>query len=215
MTKKDINSDKKDYAEDISEGSKEYYGDNYKVKFKVEKSKKFTKKMLEKLADGIENSYDIDAKKVKAAYRADVKVDVSGKDGFSWSEDTVTIVKIGGSWYVVLGSSTAMVVAAITNSFINYTVAKHLKNKSFSDFAKRSFISTGIAQFVDNLVFASIVSYHFFGWTLAQVLICSLTGAVAELLCEVVFSPIGYRVSQDWEADGVGQQYLNYAGLTA
>ncbi len=121
----------------------------------------------------------------------------------------------GGSWYVVLGSSTAMLLAALTNSFINHTVAKHLRNTSFSDFAKRSFISTGIAQFVDNLVFASIVSYHFFGWTLAQVLICSLTGAVAELLCEVVFSPVGYRISMQWEADGVGSQYLSYAGVSA
>lgn len=101
MTKKDITSDKKDYAEDISESAKEYYGDNFKVKFKVEKSKRFTKKMLERLADGIENSYDIDSKKVKAAYRADVKLDVSGKDGFSWTEDTVTVVKIGTKWYVV------------------------------------------------------------------------------------------------------------------
>lgn len=121
----------------------------------------------------------------------------------------------GGSWYVVLGSSTAMLLAALTNSFINHTVAKRLRNTSFADFAKRSFISTGIAQFVDNLVFAAIVSYHFFGWTLAQVLICSLTGAVAELLCEVVFSPVGYRISMQWESDGVGSQYLSYAGMNA
>ena len=117
----------------------------------------------------------------------------------------------GGSWYVVFGSSTAMLLAAITNSFINHTVAKHLKNKSFADFAKRSFISTGIAQFVDNLAFAAIVSYNFFGWKLTQVLVCSITGAVAELLCEVIFSPLGYRVSQQWESEGVGQQYLRYA----
>ena len=117
----------------------------------------------------------------------------------------------GGSWYVVFGSSTAMFLAAITNSFINYTVAKHLKNVSFSDFAKRSFISTGVAQFVDNLAFATIVSYHFFGWTLTQVLVCSITGAIAELMCEVIFSPLGYKVSRQWEVEGVGKQYLIYA----
>ena len=104
-----------------------------------------------------------------------------------------------------------MFLAAITNSFINYTVAKHLKNVSFSDFAKRSFISTGVAQFVDNLAFATIVSYHFFGWTLTQVLVCSITGAIAELMCEVIFSPLGYKVSRQWEVEGVGKQYLNYA----
>jgi uncharacterized integral membrane protein (TIGR00697 family) len=115
-----------------------------------------------------------------------------------------------GSWYVVFGSSVAMVAAAITNSFLNYSVAKRLRIGGYRAFAARSFISTGIAQFVDNLVFALIVSYHFFGWTAAPVLICSITGAVAELLCEVVFSPIGYRVSESWENDNVGTQYLEY-----
>ena len=116
----------------------------------------------------------------------------------------------GGSWYVVFGSSVAMAAAAVTNSFINHTVAKHLKTGGYKAFAARSFISTGIAQFVDNLTFALIVSYHFFGWTAMQVLACSLTGAAAELLCEVIFSPVGYRVSENWEEEKVGEQYLQY-----
>ena len=117
----------------------------------------------------------------------------------------------GGSWYVVLGSSIAMLAAAVCNSVINQTVANHTKTGGYRAFALRSFVSTGIAQFVDNLTFALIVSYHFFGWSAAQVLICSLTGAVAELLCEVIFSPIGYRVSSQWEKENVGKQYLDYA----
>ena len=117
---------------------------------------------------------------------------------------------IGGSWYVVLGSSVAMFCAAVTNSFINYTVARHLKKDNFRAFAIRSFVSTGIAQFVDNFVFATIVSLNFFGWTWTQIIFCSLTGAVMELLCEVLFSPMGYRVSRKWEAERVGEQYLKY-----
>lgn len=120
----------------------------------------------------------------------------------------------GGSWYVVCGSSVAMLAAAVCNSFINQTVAKRLRTGGYKAFAMRSFISTGIAQFVDNLTFALIVSYHFFGWTAAQVLICSLTGAVAELLCEVIFSPFGYKVSRQWEEENVGKQYLDYAEKT-
>ena len=117
---------------------------------------------------------------------------------------------IGGSWYVVMGSSIAMACAAITNSFINHTVAKHLKSNNFRAFAIRSFTSTGIGQFVDNFVFSTIVSVHFFGWTWTQVFFCSLTGAVMELLCEVLFSPMGYRVSRNWEREKVGEQYLQY-----
>ena len=117
----------------------------------------------------------------------------------------------GGSWYVVLGSSCAMLASSIVNSLINMAVAKHSSKDNFGAFALRSYISTGIAQFVDNLVFASMVSYVFFGWTLVQVIICSLTGAVCELLFEVVLSPIGYRVAKGWKEDQVGAEYLAYA----
>jgi uncharacterized PurR-regulated membrane protein YhhQ (DUF165 family) len=117
---------------------------------------------------------------------------------------------IGGSWYVVLGSSVAMVCAAITNSGLNMSIARRLKTRGYKAFAARSFISTGIAQFVDNFVFATIVSVHFFGWTWTQVIFCSLTGAVMELLCEVIFSPVGYKVTKIWEHEKVGEQYLRY-----
>ena len=120
---------------------------------------------------------------------------------------------IGGTWYVVLGSSTAMVCAAIVNSTINQSIAKRLKSDGFRAFALRSYVSTCIGQFVDNFVFATIVSLHFFGWTWTQVIICSITGAVMELLCEIIFSPVGYRVSRNWENENVGAQYLEYKAL--
>lgn len=101
MDKKDITSDKKDYAEDVSKENKDTYGDNVKYTFKVVKSKRFTKDMKEGLADGIENYYDIDAKKVKAAYSVQIEYDVSGKEAFDWGETMVTVAKIGNSWYVV------------------------------------------------------------------------------------------------------------------
>ena len=119
---------------------------------------------------------------------------------------------IGGCWYVVLGSSTAMVCAAITNSLLNMGIARRLTFGGYRAFALRSFASTVLAQFVDNFVFATIVSVHFFGWSWTQVFFCSLTGAVMELLCEVIFSPMGYRISENWERERVGEQYLKYRG---
>ncbi|MDO4478602.1 MAG: VUT family protein [Lachnospiraceae bacterium] len=115
---------------------------------------------------------------------------------------------IGGSWYVVLGSSVAMLVSAIVNAAINHGIGSHLKDDNFRSFALRSYISTGIAQFVDNLVFALIVSHVFFGWTWLQVFTCSLTGAIMELLCEVFLSPVGYRVVVRWKKERVGAAYL-------
>ncbi len=121
----------------------------------------------------------------------------------------------GGSWYVVLGSSLAMFISSICNAKINSFLGRHLRNTSFRDFAIRSYVSTAIAQFVDNLTFAIVVSYHFFGWTPVQVFFCSVTGALMELLCEVIFSPIGYKVSVQWEEENVGDNYLAYRRKTA
>ena len=121
----------------------------------------------------------------------------------------------GGTWYVLFGSSVAMLCAAFTNSATNHLVAKALNFGGFKAFALRSYASTCAGQFIDNLVFSTIVSVHFFGWTWIQVLFCSITGALMELLCEVVFSPMGYRICERWERENVGETYLEYVRSTA
>ena len=74
-------------------------------------------------------------------------------------------------------------------------IGRLMKGKEdFGSFALQSYVSTFLAQFADNLIFALLVSKLFFGWTLLQCFTCALTGAVMELLFEVVFSPFGYRV---------------------
>lgn len=117
----------------------------------------------------------------------------------------------GGTWYVLLGSSVAFLVSSVVNNFTNWYIGLSLKKKyevSFGTYAVRTYVSTAIGQFVDNLVFALLVSHHFFGWTMVQCITCAITGAVAELLCEVIFSPIGYRVSNSWERQRVGESYI-------
>ncbi|MBQ6586837.1 MAG: VUT family protein [Coriobacteriales bacterium] len=102
-----------------------------------------------------------------------------------------------GTWYIILGSSVAFMTSAALNNFLNHGIGKRLKRgRSFGTFALRSYTSTFIGQFVDNLVFALIVSHVFFGWTLLQCVTCALTGGIVELLCEVLFSPLGYRLSK-------------------
>ena len=39
---------------------------------------------------------------------------------------------------------------------------------------------------------------------------CALTGAVAEAVMEILFSPIGYRVLKSWRKNNVGSEYLEY-----
>ena len=103
----------------------------------------------------------------------------------------------GGTWYILLGSSAAFIASAFINSFLNYGIGKFFKKElSFGEFAVRSYVSTFVAQFADNMIFALLVSKVFFGWSLLQCFTCALTGAVLELIFEVVFSPVGYRISK-------------------
>lgn len=98
----------------------------------------------------------------------------------------------GGTWFILLGSSIAFISSAALNNFLNHGIGKKLTIRGFGNFAVRAYVSTFVAQFADNLIFALLVSKIFFGWTLTQCTTCALTGAIVELLCEVVFSPLGY-----------------------
>ena len=121
---------------------------------------------------------------------------------------------IGGTWYVVLGSACAFAVSAILNAVLNAVIGKMCKKDNFVSYALRSYISTGVAQFVDNFIFALLVSHVFFGWNMTQVITCSITGCIAELLCEVIFSPFGYKVCKKWDKQNVGSAYLDKAKET-
>lgn len=116
----------------------------------------------------------------------------------------------GGTWYVLLGSTAAFCVSAVINNFANFAVGKLFVKKpdGVGAYIARSYVSTALAQFCDNLIFALIVSKNFFGWTWTQCLTCAATGMLVELICEVAFSPLGYYVCKRWKARGVGAEYL-------
>ena len=120
----------------------------------------------------------------------------------------------GGNWFVVFGSMVAFLVSSIINAGINSSIGKRIEKKyqenSFSNFALRSYISTFIAQFSDNFIFATIVSRTFFGWTWQQIILCSVFGATCELLCEICFSGIGFKILQTWEKENVGEAYIDF-----
>lgn len=125
---------------------------------------------------------------------------VWGESFVEGSEATINLAldrTFGGTWFIILGSSIAYAVSAALNNFLNWGIGERVGNPgSFGTFALRSYISTFVAQFTDNITFALIVSRTFFGWTLLQCVTCAITGAVLELLFEVFFSPIGYRISR-------------------
>ena len=113
------------------------------------------------------------------------------------------------AWYIVIGSAVAMFLGGLVNSFLNKIVGSKIDKKDdFKGFAIRSYISTAAGQFVDNFVFALFVSYIFFGWTMTQVVVCSFMMMLLELAFEVVFSPLGFKLSQNWKKDEVGRDYI-------
>jgi len=125
----------------------------------------------------------------------------------------------GGTWFILLGSTVAFLLSAVINNSLNWMIGKLFVNKQNSklEYAMRSYISTFIGQFLDNFIFSVIVFVYFapifwdgFSWTVLQCSTCALTGAVAELIMEVAFSPIGYRVTEKWRAESVGKEYLEY-----
>lgn len=125
----------------------------------------------------------------------------------------------GGTWFILLSSTIAFLASAIINNFLNYSVGKLFKRNPDGKLAyvARSYISTFIAQFADNFIFASLTFMVFapifwdgFSWTFVQCLTCSVLGAGLELLFEVVFSPLGYLVTKNWKKNDVGRAYFDY-----
>ncbi len=125
----------------------------------------------------------------------------------------------GGTWFILLGSTVAFLASAVINNKLNWMIGELFRKNpnGKTAFAMRSYISTFIGQFLDNFIFSIIVFVVFapifwdgFHWTVLQCSMCALTGAVAELIMEIVFSPIGYRITKKWENESVGREYFDY-----
>ena len=125
----------------------------------------------------------------------------------------------GGTWFILVSSSIAFLCSAIINNFSNYLIGKAFKKNPDGKlaFITRSYISTFIGQFCDNLIFAMLTFMVFapifwdgFHWTFVQCVTCSLIGAALELVLEVVFSPFGYWVCKNWKKQNIGHQYFEY-----
>ena len=125
----------------------------------------------------------------------------------------------GGTWFVLLGSTIAFLTSALINNLLNHTIGKCFKKNPDGKLAytTRAYVSTFIGQFFDNFIFSVIVFVGFapifwdgFRWTVLQCATCALTGAVAELLMEMAFSSIGYRLTQKWKTEKVGKEYFDY-----
>lgn len=138
-----------------------------------------------------------------ASYSA---TDPSVADAINVAIDTT----FSSAWFIVVGSALAMYLGGLVNSICNKFVGRAVdKHDNFGGFAVRSFVSTAAGQFVDNFVFGLFVSHFFFGWTMKQVVLCGFMMMLLELVFEIVFSPIGFKLSKKWKEENVGQDYID------
>lgn len=146
----------------------------------------------------------------------------------------VSMIQIGGSpdtykafdatfsqtWQIFVASSIAFVLSGISNNVINVGIGKLFKKNPDGKLAytTRTYVSTALGQFIDNFIFTALAFLVFFnlsigttlGWTWLTVLGTAAFGAILELLMEVVFSSIGYKICKKWQKERIGADYLNY-----
>jgi len=125
----------------------------------------------------------------------------------------------GGTWFILLSSTVAFFCSALINNVTNFWLGRFFKRNPNGRlaFAMRSFFSTFLGQFFDNLIFAVLCFMVFapifwdgFSWTFVQCVTCSLLGAALELVLEIVFSPIAYRITRIWARENVGKDYFAF-----
>ena len=133
----------------------------------------------------------------------------SGVSGWFRSDIEATALNevVGGTWLVVLTSLFAFIVSSGVDILSNVTFGRWMENsktfsgatgkrtlKGFFIYFVRAYGSTFLSQLADNLVFQMIAYPLLFNipCTPFSIFMGALVGAVAELVMELVFAPIGY-----------------------
>lgn len=122
------------------------------------------------------------------------------------------------NWSIMLASTIAFIISAITNNYANVFVGKKLGLYSNSKkvFIIRSYVSTLVGQIVDNFIFVFLAFFLFpnipgalpVKWTIYQCIGASIFGAIIELLTEVITTPLGYKLLMHWHKINVGKEYF-------
>lgn len=122
----------------------------------------------------------------------------------------------GSTWFIVFGSMVAFFVSGVANAWINFAIGKMFKKNpdSKAAFFCRSYVSTFLAQWIDNFLFAFIVFVIFapiywgWGYTIWLAIGTGAVGAGLELAFEFIFGSIGYRMVSRWKDENVGAEWI-------
>ena len=116
-------------------------------------------------------------------------------------------------WQILISSTIAYVISGVVNAVVHVFIGRFFKKNPDGKiaFITRSYISTMIGQFVDNFIFTFLAFHifaHFYG--LLTIVGMSVLGALIELVCEIIFSPVAYRKCKKWQKEDVGHEYFEY-----
>lgn len=145
----------------------------------------------------------------------------SGVSGWFQSGEASTALNnlIGNNYLVVLTSLFAYLCASLVDIFSNITFGKWLNNtkafqgqnnkrtvKGFFVYFVRAYGSTFLSQFVDNFVFQMIAYPLLFNMpcSFTSILIGAFVCAIAELVAEFIFAPVGYLATTNKESNKKG-----------
>lgn len=112
-------------------------------------------------------------------------------------------------WPLAAGTA-AFIIGISVNAFISKFILTRFEDRtSFKSYAVASYVSTMIGQFIDNLGFALLFSVWQDWCDPSSIWMFAAVGAVVELICQIILSPVGFKIAQNWRKNGVGQTYID------
>lgn len=93
--------DVKDKLEDRKDYLEEYYGKNFKIKYKIIESEKLSDDDFEEYLEYLEDYTDYSTKKIKAVRDVEVEVTIKGSEDEDTEEYSLRLIKEGGKWKIL------------------------------------------------------------------------------------------------------------------
>ncbi len=94
--------------EDLLENLEDKYGEGIEISYEVTGEEEISRKDLKKIANKLEDKYDIDKDDVTKGYALEIEVAIEGDDDSDDSDFEVAAIKIDGSWYLIRSSGSSV-----------------------------------------------------------------------------------------------------------
>ena len=98
---KDIKEEFEDEWDDRKDNLEDEYGKRVRVSYKIKDKDKLSKKKLDKIAEALNDQYDIRENSVKKAYKLELELKIKGSEDDDEDDVELTAVKIGAKWYLI------------------------------------------------------------------------------------------------------------------